>query len=178
MKDSYKMIFIGYVLLALKIFNILIFQILGLLGYLLIGVGLWHVKDGKHSKIAAFAAFGLFLLTGFEFVRHGVVAESIFDIILAIIQLGLYIFLNWILLFYMFDDILHQFKCKKMIDDAQICEKKKTKFMNLLFYSVLLQNAAFMFPKLGAIIFLIGTILAIYLAFSQAIYMRKVASVL
>lgn len=178
MKDSYKMIFGGYVLLALKIVNIFIFQILGALGYLCIGIGLLKIKETKETKIAALGAFGLFVLTGIEFFRQPVVAQSVFDLIIAIIQVGLYIFLNWILIYYMFENIHEELKHKKLVNDASVCEKNKTKFMNLLFYSVLFQNIAFMFSRLGIIFFFVGVILAVYLAIAQVIYMRRISKVL
>lgn len=178
MKNSYKIIFVGYVLLALKIINKLVFQIGGLLGYLLIAFGLLRLRESKETKIASGASFGLFLLTGYEFIKAPVNAISTFSFILAVVQVILYVLLNWILLYFMFDDITKKFKDNKMVNDANLCQKKKNKFMNLLLYSVICQNCAFMFPRLGAILFMIGIALSIYLSIAQILYMKRISTVL
>ncbi|MDU5111007.1 MAG: hypothetical protein E6248_11205 [Clostridium sp.] len=172
---SCNLILIGYILLALKVFNLFIFQVFGLLGYLLIGIGVYKLSKSKETKLGAFAAFGLFLLMGYSFVKPPVTKPETIDIVFAIVQTLLYVLLNWVLIYFMFEEIHSLLKSKKMVDDVQLCKKNKTKFMNLIFYSVLCQNGVFMFPKLGAILFLIGVGLAIYLSIIQVIYFYKVS---
>lgn len=172
----YHFVFTGYICVALKIFNHIAFQILGLFGYLLIGFGLWKIKDSKPSKIAAFSAVGICLLMGFEFVKKPMTEVTNLSFFIALVQVIVYVLLNWTLLYFMFEEITNQLKIKKKHKDANICQQKKTHFMNILFYSVLCQNTAFMFPKIGSILFLVGIVLTIYLSISEVLYMRKILS--
>ncbi|MEG0469173.1 MAG: hypothetical protein RR531_08285 [Longicatena sp.] len=169
------MIFVGFVLLALKVFNSYALQLLGLLGYLLIGIGLCKTGESKETRTAALGAFGLFILTGYEFIKVQIVEPSMLHIAIAIIQMMLFLVLNWLLIYNMFEDISNTFKAKKMLNDANTCQRNKKKFMSILLYSVLCQNGAIMFPKLGAIIFIIGVILAIYLSIKEVLYIHRVS---
>lgn len=176
--NPYKVILLGYICIALKILNHILFQVIGLLGYLLICAGLWNLKESRKIRLAAMSSLGIFLLAGFEFMKKPVTALSSMSFIIALFQVILYLILNWIILYFMFEYICDRMKEKNLVEDAKICMKKKNLFMNLLFYSVLCQNMAFMFGRFGAVLFLIGIGLTIYLSITEVVYIRKVSNLI
>lgn len=178
LSNPYKVILLGYICIALKILNHILFQIIGLSGYLLICAGLWNLKESRKSRLAAVSSLGIFLLTGFEFIKKPVTSLSNISFITALFQVILYLILNWTLLYFMFEYICDRMKGKDLAEDAKICMKKKNLFMNLLFYSVLCQNMAFMFGRFGAILFLIGIGLTVYLSVTEVIYIRTVSNLI
>ncbi|MGN1344683.1 MAG: hypothetical protein ACI4U3_08890 [Traorella sp.] len=169
-----KYVFLGFVLLATKLFNHIVFQILGLAGFLLIWYGLWINKKSAFAKKASYAALGLFILAAVEFIPFPIQGNYTFAFFYAFIKLILYLVIYWVLYDSLFNEIATQYKKKYMVNEANLSMKKKRIYTNILIYATIFQNSAFMFKSLGAIIFLIGTAMIIYLSIAQVVYFYKV----
>lgn len=175
MKDSYKLIFIGYLLLALKIINILIFQIIGILGYIFITIGLLQKISSKDNKKACLGSLGLFILTLCSMLTVYDANPTTLNIVIAVSETVLFVLLNWLLIYYSISGVCKALKERKKYEEAISSDNCKKKFMNLILTSTICINGVFIFPKLGAILFVVGIVLNIYVVIKQAFYFNNIA---
>lgn len=166
-----KIIVIAYLMILLKMFNVLTLQYVGFAGYFLLTLALSSFKQDKRMKVAFYSTIVTLVLLLLPPNMALVESNPSMVLIISIVKSIIYS-LATVLTFYNIGNYLVD---NLVAEDSYVkTQQNKIKRLIIIFVvSILCQNIVIFIGNEGALFFLIGILLTIYYNIASLVFIRK-----